>query len=190
MDNSEKWTLFLDRDGVINERLVGTYVKDWKDFKFTYRALEAIKIFKEYFNPIVVVTNQQCIGKKELTRKELDTIHGNMMSEIEKSGGFVDKTYYCPNLKSDNAPCRKPNPGMGWQAKKDFPIINFQKSIMVGDSFSDMEFGWQLGTKTIFIEGKSEETARTAQIPVDGRFENLWQFAEYLESPECDLINF
>lgn len=189
MENSG-WTLFLDRDGVINRRLVGTYVKRWEDFEFTHRALEAINIFGKYFETIVVVTNQQCIGKGELTREELDLIHGNMKKEIERVGGFIHKVYYCPNLKAENAPCRKPNPGMGWQAKKDFPKINFQESIMVGDSFSDMEFGWQLGTKTVFIEGKEEETERTRQIPVDGRFENLWQLAEYLKSPESDLITF
>jgi len=166
------WTLFLDRDGVINRRLIGTYVKRWEDFEFTYRALEAINIFGKYFDTIVVVTNQQCIGKKELTAEELDLIHNNMKKEIESAGGFIHKVYYCPNLKAENAPCRKPNPGM------------------VGDSFSDMEFGWQLGTKTVFIEGKEEETERTRQIPVDGRFENLWQLAEYLESPEADLITF
>lgn len=184
------WTLFLDRDGVINRRLPGTYVKRWEDFEFTFRAKEAIKIFGKHFDTIVVVTNQQCIGKKELTVAELDFIHSNMIKEIESAGGFIHKVYYCPNLRSDNAPCRKPNPGMGWLAKRDFPQINFQESIMVGDSFSDMEFGWQLGTKTIFIEGKEEETERTRQIPVDERFENLWQLAEYLESPQADLITF
>lgn len=182
------WTLFLDRDGVINRRLPGTYVKRWEDFEFTYRALEAIKIFGEYFETIVVVTNQQCIGKKELTVPELDFIHNNMKQTIESNGGKIDKVYYCPNLKAENAPCRKPNPGMGWQAKKDFPHIDFQQSVMVGDSFSDMEFGWQLGTKTVFIEGKEEETERTRQIPVDARFENLWQLAEYLRDPESELI--
>ncbi|HFB99624.1 MAG TPA: HAD-IIIA family hydrolase, partial [Phaeodactylibacter sp.] len=175
------WTLFLDRDGVINERLVGTYVMDWKDFRFTYRCLDAIKIFKKYFDTIVVVTNQQCIGKGEMTVEKLNAIHTQMITTIENHGGQIDKAYFCPNLRAENAPCRKPNTGMGWQAKKDFPTINFQQSIMVGDSFSDMEFGWQLGTKTIFIEGKEEENERTARIPVDGRFENLWQFAKYLE---------
>ena len=189
MDN-KGWTLFLDRDGVINRRLPGTYVKRWEDFEFTFRAKEAINIFGKYFDTIVVVTNQQCIGKGELTVAELDTIHNNMKKEIESAGGFIDKVYYCPNLKAENSPCRKPNPGMGWIAKKDFPKINFQESIMVGDSFSDMEFGWQLGTKTVFIEGKEEETERTRQIPVDGRFENLWQLAEFLESPQADLTTF
>ena len=178
----KKWTLFLDRDGVINVRLPNRYVKSWNECQFTYRCLEAMKVFYNYFETIVVVTNQQGIGKGIMTVEELDMVHHTMIIEVKKAEGQIDKVYYCPNLKEDNSPNRKPNIGMGLQAKRDFPAIDFQKSIMVGDSFSDIEFGWQLGMKTIFIEGKEEERARTANIPVDGRFENLWEMSEALES--------
>lgn len=176
------WTLFLDRDGVINRRLPDTYVKSWNEFEFTHRCLEAMPIFKSMFEVIVVVTNQQGVGKGLMKAEELDAIHENMKNEIKKSGGNISKVYYAPGLRKDNPFTRKPNPGMGYEAKKDFPTIDFQKSIMVGDSFSDIEFGWQLGMKTIFIEGKEEETERTANIPVDGRFENLWQFSQFLKN--------
>lgn len=188
MKNKE-WTLFLDRDGVINQRLPNRYVEYWKDFEFTYRCLDAIKLFKGYFDTIVVVTNQQGIGKGLMKKEQLESLHDKMISEIKNHGGDINKAYYCPGLRENNPPCRKPNTGMGWQAKKDFPTIDFQKAIMVGDSFSDMEFGWQLGMKTIFIEGKEEENERTANIPVDGRFENLWQLAEFLDDPETELMN-
>lgn len=180
------WTLFLDRDGVINKRLPDTYVDSWKNFHFTHRCLEAINVFGTFFPTIVVVTNQQGIGKGLMSKEQLNEIHEQMVSSIERQGGFINKVYYCPGLRKDNPPCRKPNTGMGYQAKHDFPTINFQKSIMVGDSFSDIEFGWQLGMKTIFIEGKEEENERTANIPVDGRFENLWQFAQFLEADQAD----
>ena len=45
---------------------------------------------------------------------------------------------------------RKPGTGMARQAKKDFPEIDFSKSIIVGDSVSDMEFGRNAGMITIF----------------------------------------
>ena len=185
---NSSWTLFLDRDGVINTRLPGRYIKQWEEFEFTPNCLEAIVEFGKIFNTIVVVTNQQGIGKGIMTKNELEKVHDELRSKVKGSGGHIDKIYYCPKLKIHNPPCRKPNTGMAWQAKKDFPHINFHKSIMVGDSFSDMEFGWQLGMRTIFIEGKEEENERTAKIPVDARFENLWQFAEYLKSPLANIL--
>lgn len=188
--NKTEWTLFLDRDGVINVRLPDQYVHDWSDFTFSHRCMEAMPVFKKYFDTTVVVTNQQGIGKGIMTKEQLDSIHVNMLLEIEKNGGLINKVYYSPHLRKDNPPCRKPNTGMAYQAKRDFPTIDFQKCVMVGDSFSDMEFGWQMGMKTIFIEGKEEENERTANIPVDERFENLWQFAEFLERPESEFFIF
>jgi len=185
---NSSWTLFLDRDGVINKRLPGRYIKDWSEFEFTSNCLQAIVEFGKIFKTIVVVTNQQGIDKGIMTKEELEKVHDTLRLKVKDSGGHIDRIYYCPKLAIHNPPCRKPNIGMAWQAKKDFPHINFQKSFMVGDSFSDMEFGWQLGMRTIFIEGKEEENERTAKIPVDARFENLWQFAEYLQSPLVNIL--
>jgi len=182
------WTLFLDRDGVINERIPGRYIQHWDEFQFTPNCLEAIAMFGKIFQTIVVVTNQQGIDKGIMTKEELEKVHQTLLSKVKNSEGHIDKVYYCPHLKIHNPPCRKPNTGMAWQAKKDFPHIDFQKSIMVGDSFSDMEFGWQLGMRTVFIEGKSEENERTANIPVDARFENLWQFAQSLQAPLVNIL--
>ena len=63
----------------------------------------------------------------------------------------IDEIYYAPDLESD-AHHRKPNTGMGLQAKQDFPSIDFSKSVMVGNNFSDMDFGKRLGMKTVFVE--------------------------------------
>jgi histidinol phosphatase-like enzyme len=40
---------------------------------------------------------------------------------------------------------------MGLQAKQDYEAINFNKSIIVGNNLSDMEFGRKLGCYTIFF---------------------------------------
>ena len=188
-NTNSSWTLFLDRDGVINKRLPGRYVQLWEEFEFTPNCLKAIAEFGKLFQTIVVVTNQQGIGKGIMTKKELEKLHDTMCLKIKEAGGSIDHVYYSPKLKIHNPPCRKPNTGMAFQAKKDFPHIDFQKSIMVGDSFSDMEFGWNLGMKTIFIEGKEEEKKLTANIPVDARFKNLWQVAQYLHTPSNILID-
>ena len=66
-----------------------------------------------------------------------------MMEEFEEAGGRIDKIYYSVDF-DDESPNRKPNPGMGLQAKKDFPEIDFSKSIMIGNSMSDMKFGRNL----------------------------------------------
>ncbi len=150
------WTLFLDRDGVINERLVGDYVKRVEDFHFKAGALEAIAAFTQMFGRIVVVTNQQGIGKKLMTVRNLAEIHRYMVSEIEKQGGRIDAVYFAPQLAKEDSEMRKPKQGMAWQAKSEFREIDFTKSVMIGDSDSDIWFGKNLGMITVKLSNVDE----------------------------------
>lgn len=147
----KSWTLFLDRDGVINKRIVGGYVRKWEEFEWMPGALEAIRTFSEIFGRIVIVSNQQGIGKGLMTDEELAAIHKKLISEVERSGGRIDAIYYCPALRETNSFLRKPSIGMALKARKQFPEINFRKSVMAGDSISDMVFGRRLKMFTVFL---------------------------------------
>ena len=147
----KSWTLFLDRDGVINKKLDDDYVKHWGEFEFLPGVLEAIAGFSNIFGRIVVVTNQRCIAKGIITKEQLDTLHKRMVQEIELAGGRIDKIYHCPHNIEDGCNCRKPGTGMALQAKNDFPEIDFHKSILIGDSPSDMEMARKSGMVAVFI---------------------------------------
>ena len=138
------WSLFLDRDGVINEEKDMDYINTWEEFRFYEGALEAIKIFAQKFGRIVIVTNQRGIAKGVTKLDELDRIHENLLKEIALAEGRIDKIYYCGDLENSSLN-RKPNPGMGLKAIQDFPEINVSKSIMIGNTLSDMQFGRNLG---------------------------------------------
>ena len=169
------WTLFLDRDGVINRRIVDDYVKQWEDFEFLPGVLESFHIFAQYFKRVFIVTNQQGIGKGLMTEDALQEVHLKAKEEIEAMGCPIDAIYFCPSLAAENSPRRKPNPGMAHQAKGEFPEINLSKSIMVGDSPSDMEFGHNAEMRTVFIG------ERKLSIQVDTRFKSLFDFAKSLK---------
>lgn len=144
------WTLFLDRDGVINVEKQMDYIRNWSEFQFNPGVLDALRVFNPLFGRILVVTNQRGVGKGYMTEADLLHIHVMMLLEIEKHGGRIDKIYYAPEL-SDDAPRRKPAPLMGREAMQDFAEISPARSIMVGNTFSDMEFGRNIGAKTIFL---------------------------------------
>ena len=148
IDNS--WTIFIDRDGVINHEKHLDYIHTWDEFVFYEGVKDAIKIFAEVFNRVVVVTNQKGVGKGLTKLEDLNTIHANMKAAIEEAGGRIDAIYFCTDLNEDS-PNRKPNPGMGLMAKNDFPEIDFNKAIMIGNTISDMEFGRNLGVHTVFL---------------------------------------
>lgn len=170
---NKTWTIFLDRDGVINKKLDNDYVKHWVEFEFIEGVIDALKLINSIFGKIIVVTNQQGIGKGIYRTEDLELIHKNMLYEINYFGGRIDNIYFSPHLANENHPTRKPNIGMGLQAKKDFPEIDFEKSIVVGDSLSDMEFGRKAEMKTIFI---SEE--KLNDVRIDFNFKSLLEFSK------------
>jgi len=173
------WTLFLDRDGVINYEKHKDYIHTWDEFKFYEGVPEAMKVFATKFHRIVVVTNQKGVGKGLTKLDDLHTIHANMENEIEKAGGRIDAVFYCSDL-DDNSPYRKPNPGMGLQAAKQFPDIDLSKAIMVGNTISDMEFGRNLGVHTVFLPTTHPEVDLKDKR-IDAVYDSLIMFAKELE---------
>ena len=171
---NDDWTLFLDRDGVINVRIIDGYVTKTEEFEFLPNVIEAFKIFNNKFKRIIVVTNQQGVGKGVMTIEDVISVHNYMNQQIENQGGKIDKIYFCPQLKSVADNYRKPSPKMAFFAKDDFPEIDFSKSIMVGDMNSDIEFGKNAGMKTVFI-GVNE-----LKINPDSRYDSLYDFAKTL----------
>lgn len=148
----KSWTLFLDRDGVINVCLPDDYVKVWDEFVFTEDVFPALKKLSQIFGRIIIVTNQQGVGKKLMTEDDLKLIHQKMLDKIIANGGRVDAIYTATSLVTeDKHGLRKPLTGMGVKAKKDFPEIDFKRSVMVGDTISDMQFGKSLGMTTVLI---------------------------------------
>ena len=171
----KSWTLFLDRDGVINTRLVDDYVKNINEFEFIPGVLEAFKIFAEKFDRIIIVSNQQGIGKGIMTMDDVNTVHDFMLKEIENQKGRVDKIYVCPQLKSDPNNFRKPSPKMAFMAQHDFPEIDLEKTIMVGDMNSDLEFGKNCGMYTVFVGNEP------IKIKPDAHYNTLFDFAKILK---------
>ena len=112
-----------------------------------------------------------------MTHEDLAKIHGHMSKKLIEVGAKIDEVLYCPHLAIHNPTCRKPNPGMAFQAKEIFPDIIFKKSIMVGDTESDIEFGNRLNMYTVLISpDRKDEEYFGADLVVH----NLRELAEYL----------
>lgn len=173
------WSLFLDRDGVINEEIIGSYVTDRSEFAFCTGALDALAHLNQCFGTIVVVTNQRGVGRGIMSLEQLKDINRYMQDAITAAAGRIDRIYACTAL-DENDHNRKPNCGMALQAKEDFSAIDFHKSIMVGNSMSDMEFGKRMGMYTVFITSKLP----AFELPndyIDAQFPSLKAWAESLK---------
>ncbi len=175
---NKEWTLFLDRDGVINIESVGSYITSWDEFAFHDGVLDALSSLNRVFGNIVVVTNQRGVGRGIMTLEALRDINKNMRAVIAEHGGRIDKIYAATAVTDDDHN-RKPNVGMGMQAQEDFPGIDFKKSVMIGNSMSDMEFGKRLNMYTIFLTTKHEPFSLPHDL-IDEQFSSLYAWATRL----------
>lgn len=171
---SDYTTLFLDRDGVLNRRLIADYVKRPEEFEWLPGVLPALQVLRPRFSRVVVVTNQQGVGKGLMTDVDLAAVHRRMRGQAAAVGVNFDAVYACTSLAADQDPRRKPGPGMGHEAQAEFPEIDFRQSIMVGDSPSDMAFGEGLGMACVGIGDR---------VAVAERYDSLWDWVEATTPP-------
>lgn len=157
-------TLFLDRDGVINQQIIGDYVRTWKQFKFLDGVLDWLKDASHRYKHIIIVSNQQGIGKGLFSNSDLEQINRQMTETITNTGGRIDKAYYCIELASAKSTMRKPEIGMALRAQHDFSDIDFAQSLMIGDSISDMQFGYNAGMRCLYITKGGDIPAEVRNI--------------------------
>lgn len=178
--------IFLDRDGTVNVEV--DYLYKAEDFRFEYKADEAIKILNDLGYKIIIVTNQSGIARGYYTEEDLVELHKFLDGELCKVSAKVDGYYYCPHHTKGTIEkykiecnCRKPNLGMFLEAGKKFDI-DFANSFIVGDKMSDLEAGLRLGMSSILVQtghGEDEEKSLYFKAKV---YKNLYDFAIALKS--------
>ena len=142
-------TIFLDRDGVINEEKKD-YVKNLKEFKIIDGSLQAIELLKKNNFRVVVITNQSAINRGLLSVEKLNEIHDFLKSKLLELNTTLDGIYFCPHTPNENCMCRKPKPGLFEQAISELDI-NIKDSLMIGDSQTDIDAANKIGCKSILL---------------------------------------
>jgi histidinol-phosphate phosphatase family protein len=145
------FTLFLDRDGVINMPIIDDYAKKPSDFVLIPGSVAAIRRLKELFKQVIIVTNQQGIHKGVMSETDLEDVHLKLYNTLRKEGvAYFDATYFAPYLKDTNHAWRKPNTGMTKKTESEFDI-DWNKAILVGDSPGDMQLADNVGATKVKI---------------------------------------
>ncbi len=151
----KKRAVFLDRDGTINKD-VG-YPNSFRQIEIFPYSFEAIRKINEAGLLAVIVSNQSGVGRGLIVEKNLQDIHQKLQATFAKHKAHFDGVYYCPHYRLSSMPryrkncrCRKPNPGMGFQAAADLNI-DMNNSYMVGDKVADILFGRNIQAKPILL---------------------------------------
>lgn len=151
-----KRAVFLDRDGVLNRSVLVNGVpkppSSLEDVEILAGVIEAIQILKNHDFVPVVVTNQPDVARGSAMKSQVEAIN-SFIGEVTG----IEHLYTCFHDDRDLCGCRKPLPGMIFQAVHDLNLDR-QKSFAVGDRWRDIAAGQAAGCQTFFInysyEGK------------------------------------
>jgi len=143
--------VFLDRDGVINEKPVkGEYIRTPAEFRLLPNIADWIRIFNALGLLVVVVTNQRGLALGVMNEDDLISVHAKMTRELAAHGAHLDDVFYCPHAL-DNCDCRKPKPGLVYAARDKWDI-DLSQSLLLGDSDNDRDLAINCGMSFLRVE--------------------------------------
>lgn len=143
--------ILLDRDGVINQKPPrATYVTKWKEFIFLPGVIEGLRMVAKKGYRLFIITNQPGVARGFMTKKDLDAIHARMLRVFEKNKVHIESVYTCLHGWDDGCFCRKPNPGLLFQAATDHNF-NLRQSFYVGDDERDVEAANRAGCVSVSL---------------------------------------
>ena len=147
-----KKILLLDRDGVINEKAAkGEYVNCWEEFRWIERTRDSLRQLSKMGFRFIVISNQAGIARGMTSPEEVERIHRKMVETLTAEGIEILQVYVCPHHWEDNCDCRKPKPGMLFQASRDH-LFRLDRTVFVGDDPRDLEAAEQAGCRGVLWE--------------------------------------
>ena len=175
--------VFLDRDGTIN-RDSHNYIKGREEFEFLPGSLDAIKNLTRNGFVNFVITNQSAMPRKLISPGELEFVHNLMIEAVARNGGEIKDIFYCPHMPAENCDCRKPEPGLIYQARDKYEI-DLRETVMVGDSAKDIECARRAGCgRAVLVKSGInqgvEEDLEARQLHADYVAKDLAEAAEWI----------
>jgi D-glycero-D-manno-heptose 1,7-bisphosphate phosphatase len=139
--------VILDRDGVLNEDRLD-YVKSIPELILIPGAADAVARLNAARIPVVLATNQSCIGKGILSENQLEEIHAAMEDRLNAAGGWLDAIFFCPDAFP--SPRRKPAPGMLLEAMAMFDVAPHE-TVFIGDALRDLQAAQAAGCRAMLV---------------------------------------
>jgi histidinol-phosphate phosphatase family protein len=143
--------VILDRDGVLNKRPPrAEYVRRPEEFEWLPGAREALRLLNERDYRVIVVSNQAGVARGAMSQSDVERVNDRMRAESQAAGGRIDAVYYCPHGWDDGCECRKPKPGMLFDAARDFQL-DLTRTVFVGDDERDAQAAEAAGCGSVLV---------------------------------------
>ena len=142
---------FLDRDGTLNRKAPrASYITKPDDLVLLPGAAEAVRLLNEAGYLTVLVSNQPGIARGKLTEEDLGRIHERLEELLRAEGARIDRIYYCPHNWDEDCACRKPKPGLLYEAQHDLSV-DLTECVLFGDDERDIMAGNAARVRSVMV---------------------------------------
>ena len=143
--------------------------------RFADGALDMLRALARKGYRLVVVTNQQGVGKGLMGLEALAAIHRNLCCASAAHGAPIDGLFSCPHLAERNCACRKPKPGLIHEALRRLPYaVDLGRSWMIGDSERDIQAAAAAGLRSLLIGSAAELAIAPDAVAANAREVAQW----------------
>ena len=144
-------TILLDRDGVLNARPPrAEYIRHPDEFVWLPGALEGLRLLTDAGYRLLVISNQAGVARGAMTEADLMAVDERMLADARAAGGNIDGAYYCRHDWDAGCECRKPLPGMLFQAQREHHL-DLSRTPYIGDDDRDGEAAAAAGSPFIQV---------------------------------------
>ena len=175
--------VFVDRDGVVNEDIIGGYITRWEDFKFHDTVLIGLRKLTRADYKIILISNQAGVGDGVYSKQALREVHDKMMEVFKKEGVRIHGAYFCLHGKQAGCECRKPKTGLFEQAAKNGIVFDRKTTYFIGDKVTDVEAGKNFGLRTLLVRtgyGRDAEAECSGVLRPDAVVDNFEEAADHV----------
>ena len=138
--------LFVDRDGTLIEEPEDFQIDAYHKLRFVKGVIPAMLKLRDAGFEFVIVTNQDGLGSEAYPRASFDGPNDLMLQVFESQGIVFREVLVDCSWPADNAPTRKPGLGLVQHYLRDRGI-DLDRSAMVGDRETDIQFAHNLGIR-------------------------------------------
>ena len=163
--------VFLDRDGTLIQDT--GFLADSGLVQLLPGAIAALREFAQRGFALVIVSNQSGVGRRIISPEDAESVHERVVAALAAGGVRLSGAFYCFHAPSEQCVCRKPSPGLLFNAARDLNL-DLEASYMIGDRASDIEAGRRAGCKTVLLNSSREETVAPPEFLYADRVVGDW----------------
>jgi imidazoleglycerol-phosphate dehydratase/histidinol-phosphatase len=150
--------LFVDRDGTLIEEPADNQVDRLDKVRLLPGVFAALSEFRRAGYRLVMVSNQDGLGTERYLQQHFDQVQAFVLRLFASQGIEFDQVFICPHFEHEQCACRKPRTGLVTEFLRR--PIDLERSAMIGDRDTDIEFARDLGIRGLRVSVDADAGAQ------------------------------